>query len=152
MLLELYICVLRLINLMVYITETLLSTTTYSIFLCLREIPMWQFVVVVVQSLSHVRLFSTPWTAERQASLSFTISWCLLNSWLLSRWYHLTISSSVVRFSSLLQSLPASGIFPMSRLFASGGQRIELQLQLSPSNEYSGLISFKIDWFDLLAV
>ena len=77
-LLELYICVLRLINLVVYITETLLSTTTYSIFLCLREIPMWQFVVVVVQSLSHVRLFSTPWTAERQASLSFTISWCLL--------------------------------------------------------------------------
>ena len=97
MLLELYICVLRLINLMVYITETLLSTTTYSIFLCLREIPMWQFVVVVVQSLSHVRLFSTQWTAERQASLSFTISWCLLK---------LMAIESVIPFNHLILCRP----------------------------------------------
>ena len=69
------------------------------------------------------------------------------NSCLLSWWRHLTISSSVIRFSSLLRSFPASGISPMSRLFASGGQRIELQL--SPCNEYSGLLSFEIDWFDL---
>ena len=74
------------------------------------------------------------------------------NSCLLSWWCRLTISSSVVRFSSLLQSFPASGIFPVSWLFASSGQRIELQLQLSPSNEYSGLLSFEIDWFDLIEV
>ena len=64
-----------------------------------------------------------------------------------SRWYHLPISSSVVPFSHL-QSFPASGSFPRSQFFTSGGQRI----CISPSNEYSGLISFKMDWLDLLAV
>ena len=76
------------------------------------------------------------------------------NSCPLSRWCHPTISSSVVPFSSRLQSFPASGSFLMSQFFISG----ELQLLLywsfsfSPSNEYSGLISFRIDWFNLLAV
>ena len=63
------------------------------------------------------------------------------NSCPLSRWYHPTISSSVVPFSSCPQSFPASGSFPMYRLFS-----------ISPSDEYSGLISFRIDWLDLLAV
>ena len=65
----------------------------------------------------------------------------------LSQWCHPTISSSVTPFSSCLQSLPASGSFLMSQLFASGGQSLELQIR--PSNEYSGLISFRIDWFNL---
>ena len=65
------------------------------------------------QLLSCVRLFVTLWTAARQASLSFTISWSLLKA----------ISSSVTRFSCP-QSFPASGFFPVSRLFASGGQSI----------------------------
>ena len=77
-----------------------------------------------VQSLSRVRLFATPWTAVHQASLSITNSGVYPNSCSLSRWYHLTISSSVVAFSSCLQSFPTSQSFQMSQLFASGGQNI----------------------------
>ena len=76
------------------------------------------------------------------------------NSCPLRWWCHPTISSSIVPFSSWPQSCPASGSFPMSWLFSSGGQSIgasALALAL-PSNEYSGLISFRTDWFDLLAV
>ena len=68
----------------------------------------------------------------------------------LSRQCHPTISSSVVAFSSRLQSFPASGSFLMSHLFVSGGQSIGASA--SASNEYSGLISFRMDWLDLLAV
>ena len=68
-----------------------------------------------------------------------------------SRWCHPTISSSVVPFSSCLQSFPASESFPMSQFFASGSQSIGASA-ISPSNEYSGLISFRMDWLDLLAV
>ena len=70
-----------------------------------------------------------------------------------SRWCHPTISSSVKPFSSHLQSFPASGSFPMSQFFASGGQSIgSCSLSIIPYNEYSGLISFRINWLDLLAV
>ena len=71
-----------------------------------------------------------------------------------SRWWcHPTISSSVIPFSSRLQSFLASRSFQMSQFFASGGQSIwSFSFSISPSNEYSGLISFRIDWFDLLAV
>ena len=68
----------------------------------------------------------------------------------LSRWWHPTLSPSVVPFSSCTQSFPASGSFAMSQLFASGGQSISFNL--SPSNEYSGPISFRMDWFDLLVL
>ena len=75
------------------------------------------------------------------------------NSYPLNRWCHPTISSSVVPFSSCLQSFPASGSFPVSQLFPSGGQIIgSFSFSISPSNEYSGLISFRMDWLDLLAV
>ena len=74
------------------------------------------------------------------------------NSCALSRWCHPTISSSVTPFSSCLQSFLASGSFPMSQLFTSGGQILELQLQHQSFSEYSALISFRTDWFDLLAV
>ena len=69
-----------------------------------------------------------------------------------SRWCHPAISSSVVPFSSCPQSLPASGSFPMSQLFAWGGQSIGFSFSISPSNEHPGLISFRMDWLDLLAV
>ena len=59
-----------------------------------------------VQLLSCIRLSATPWTAVRQASLPITSSWSLSNSCPLSRWGHPTISSSVVHFSSCLQSFP----------------------------------------------
>ena len=67
-------------------------------------------------------------------------------------WYHPTISSSVVPFSSCLQSFPASGSFLMSQFFASWPKYWSFSFSISPPNEYSGLISFRIDWFDLLAV
>ena len=77
-----------------------------------------------VQSLSHVRLFETQWIAVRQATLSITNFGVYSNSCSLSRWCHPAISSSVVPFSSCPQSLPASKSFPMSQLFAWGGQSI----------------------------
>ena len=80
-------------------------------------------VVAAVQSLSFVWLFVTPWTAASQASLSSTISWSLL--WFMfTESVVLTISSSVVPFSFCPQSFPASGSFPMSQFFASGGQSL----------------------------
>ena len=62
-------------------------------------------------------------------------------------------SHPLVPFSSSLQSFPASGSFPTSQSFASGGQTIGVfSVNISPSHEYSGLISFRMDWLDLLAV
>ena len=65
-----------------------------------------------------------------------------------------TISSSIVPFSSCLQSFLASGSFPISQFFASGGKIIAVSASASAlsSNEYSGLISFRMDWFGLLAI
>ena len=74
------------------------------------------------QPLSHVRLFATPWITASQASLSITNSGVHPDSRPLSQWYHPAISSSVVPFSSCPQSLPASESYPMSQLFAWGGQ------------------------------
>ena len=102
--------------------------------------------------LSQFSSVVTPGTAVRQASLSITNSWSLLNSCPLSRWCHPTISSSVIRFSSHLQSFPASGYFPMSLLFYSGGQNIGVSASASvlPMNirdwfplGWAGLISLK---------
>ena len=71
------------------------------------------------------------------------------NSCPLSQWCHPMISSSVVSFS--LQSCRASGSFPVGQFFTSGGQSVG-QFSISHSNEHSGLISFRMDWFDFLAV
>ena len=74
------------------------------------------------------------------------------NSCSLSQWCHPTISSSVIHFSACLQSFPASGSFLMSQLFAFRWPEYwSFSFSISPSNECSGLISFRIDWFDLLA-
>jgi len=110
-----------------------------------------------IQLLSRVQLFATPWTAACLASLSITNSRACSNSCLSIQWCHPTISFSVVPFSSHLQSFPASGSFPsllqvMSQLFTSGGQNIGVSVCISPSSEYSELISFRMDWLDLLAV
>ena len=90
----------------------------------LREQVLLSLFVVIVQLLSCVWLFVTPWSAARQPSLSFTtfrslITFMPVESVMLS-----TISSSVIPFFSCLQSFPASRSFPMSQLFASGGQSI----------------------------
>ena len=111
-----------------------------------------------VQLLSHVWFFVTPWTAARQARCPSPPPGVYSNSSPVSRWCHPTISSSVVPFSSCPQFFPASGSFPMSQLFASGGQSVgvsasvSVSFSISPSNEHLGLISFRMDWLDLLAV
>ena len=102
-----------------------------------------------VQSLRHVRLFVTPWTAAHQASLSFTLSLSLLK--LMS--IELVIPSNHLILCRPLLLLPL--VFPSIRVFSN-----ELALRImwpkywsvniSPSNEYSVLISFRIDWFDLV--
>ena len=74
------------------------------------------------------------------------------NSCPLSQWCQPAISSSVVPFSSSPQSFSASGSFPMSQLFASGGQELEFQLQHQSFQWTPGLIYFRMDWLDLLAV
>ena len=114
-------------------------------------------VAVSVQSLSHVQLFATPWTAACQTSLSITNSRSLLiNSCLLSQWCHPAISSSVVPFSSCLQFFPASVSFPMNQLFVSGGQGITASASASvlPMNiqdwfplRWTGLISLQSNGF-----
>ena len=92
-----------------------------------------------VQLLSRVWLFTTPWTAAHQASLSITNSRSLLKLFTQtvysncpsSQWCHPTISSSVIPFSSHLQSFLASGSFQMSQLFTSGGQSIGVSASAS---------------------
>ena len=69
------------------------------------------------------------------------------------QWCHPTLSSSVIPFSSCFQSFPGSGSLPVSHFFASGGQSIGVAASASVvPNEYSGLISFRMNWFDLLSV
>ena len=74
------------------------------------------------------------------------------NSYPLSRWRHPTNSCSVVPFSSNLQSFKASGSFPMSPFIPQVAKVLEFSFNISPSNEYSGPIYFRMDWLDLLAV
>ena len=83
------------------------------------------------QLLSGVWLFTTPWTTARQASLSIANFGVHPNPCPLSQWCHPAISSSVVPFSSCLQSFPASGSFQMSQLFASGAQSIGVSASTS---------------------
>ena len=83
---------------------------------------------------------------------SITNSWSLLKLMSIESMMITNHLILIIPFSSCLQSFPASGFFPMSRFFPSGGQSIGASTSACHSNEYSGLISFKIDWFDLLAV
>ena len=114
---------------------------------------MFSCFVVVVQSPSRVQRFATPWTATRQASLS------------------LTISQSLPKFMSIVSVMPSShlnfchpllllpSIFPSIRVFSNElvlrirwPKYWSISFSISPSNEYLGLISFKTDWLDFLAV
>ena len=104
-------------------------------------------------SLSRVQLFVTPWTAAHQASLSITNSWSLLK--LMS--VELVMPSNHLILCRLLLIL--SSIPPSIRVFSNESVLHIRQLKywsfsfnISPSNEYSGLISFRMDWLDLLAV
>ena len=106
-----------------------------------------------VQLLSRVRLFATPWTAAHQASLFITNSRSLLKLMSIEL---VMPSNHLILCHPLL--LPPS-IFPSIRVFSSDSifcitwpRYWSFSFSISPSNEYSGLISFRIDWFDLLAV
>ena len=108
---------------------------------------------VVLQLLSHVQLSATPWTAAHQASLSITNSWSLLK--LLSITLMMSSNHLIICHHLLL---PPS-IFPSIRIFSNESVlRImwpkywSFSFSISPSNGYSGLISFRIDWLDLLEV
>ena len=99
------------------------------------------------------QLFVTPWTTARQASLSLTISWSLLKLTSIES----VIPSNHLVLCHLLLLLPS--IFPNIRVFSSeSALRIRwpkywiFSFSISPSDEYSGLISFRTDWFDFLAV
>ena len=113
---------------------------------------IWPHPFSWVQSLSRVWLFVTPWTAAHQASLSSPTPGVHPNPCPSSRWCHPTISSSVVPFSSCPQSFPASGSFHESVLRIRWPKYWSFSFSISPSSEYSGLISFRMDWLDLLAV
>ena len=104
-----------------------------------------------VQSLSRVRLFATPWIAARQASLPSPTPGDYPNSWPSSRWCHPAISSSAVPFSSCPQSLPASVFSNESTLHMRWPKYWSFSFSISPSSEHPGLISFRMDWLDLLA-
>ena len=113
----------------------------------------WSCHVAAVQSLSHVQLFVTPWTAALQASLSITISWSLLK--LMST--ELVMPSNRLILCHLLFLLPS--IFPSIRVFSNESVLCirwpkcwSFSFSISPSSELSGLISFRMDWLDLLAV
>ena len=105
-----------------------------------------------VQALSHVRLFVTPWTAARQASLSITNSWSLLK--LMSIESVMPSNHLIFCHPLLLPSL----IFPSIKVFSSESvlcirwpKYCHFSFSISPCNEYSGLISFRIGWLDLFA-
>ena len=105
-----------------------------------------------VQSLSHAQLFATPWTAAGQASPSPTPR-VHSNSRPLSRWCHPTISPSVFPFSCCPPIFPSIRVFSNeSVLHIRWPKYWSFSFNISPSNGYSGLISFRMDWLDLLAV
>ena len=111
-----------------------------------------RYLISSVQLLSCVWLFATPWTAAHQASLSITNSWSLLK---LMSIESVMPSNHLVLCRPLLQP----SIFPSIRVFSNESVlRIRwpkywsFSFSINPSNEYSGLISFRMDWLDLLAV
>ena len=122
----------------------------------LRDLTPWSaflYSVVVVQSISHIRFFVTPWTIEYQASLSITNSRSLLK---LMSIESVMSSNHLILCRPLL--LPPS-IFSSFRVFSSESvgpirwpKCWSFNFSISPSNQYSGKISFRMDWFDLLAV
>ena len=109
--------------------------------------------VAVVQWLSHVRLFAIPWTAAHQTPLSFTISLSLLKLMSIQSVMpsnHLILCRPLLLLPSIFPSL---GVFSNeSALCIRWSKCWSFSYSISPSSEYSGLISFRMDWLDLLAV
>ena len=138
-------------------TATLASVVKSSLhfFIILPSRCVWfsHYGFAVVQSLSHVQLFANAWTAACQVSLSFTISQSLLK--LMSVWSMMPSNHLILCCPILL----LSSIFPSIRVFSNElvlrirwPKYWSFSFSISPSNEYSELISLRMDWFDLLAV
>ena len=106
-----------------------------------------------VQLLSSVQLFATPWTAARQASLSITNSWSLLKLMSIESMMpsnHLILCHPFLFLPSIF---PSTGVFSNESVLRIRWTKYwSFSFTISLSNEYSGLISYRIDWFDLLAV
>ena len=114
---------------------------------------MLQGISSVVQLLSHVQLFATPWTAAHQASLSITNSWSwlrLMSIELVMPSTHLILCRPLLLLPSIFASIRV--FFNQSVLHIRWPKYWSFSFSISPSNEHSWLISFRIDWFDLLAV
>ena len=132
---------------------------------------------VVVQSLSHAQLFASPWTAAHQASLSFSsvqllsLVWCFATPWTAAHQASLSITNfwNLLKLMSIALVMPSNhlifcrplvllpSIFPSIRVFSKESVlRIRWpkywSFSISPSNEHPGLISFRMDWFDILAI
>ena len=114
-----------------------------------------QPVIVVVQLLSRVQLFAAPWTAARQTSLSFTVS-CLLE---FAQTHVHWVGDAIQPYHPLPPPSPPAfnlsqhqGHFQWVGSSHQVAKVLSFSFSTSPSNDYSGLISFRIDWFDLLAV
>ena len=109
-------------------------------------------VTLVVQLLIHVQLLVTPWSIARQASLSFTISWSpfkfvSIESVMPSN--HLILCHPLLLLPSVS---PSIRVFLMSAHCIRWPKYWSVIFSISPSNEYSGMICFRIDWFDLFVV
>ena len=111
------------------------------------------YMVAVVQSLSCVRLFATPWTAACQASLSITISRSLLKLMSVESMmpsHHLILCRPLLLLPSIFPRI--GGFSKESVLRIRWPKYWSFSFSISPSNEYPGLIFFRMDWFDLLVV
>ena len=111
------------------------------------------WIAVAVQLLSCVQLFVTPWTAAHQASLSFTISWSLLKLMsieLVMASNHLILCCPLLLLPSIFPSIRVSS--NESTLHIRWPKYWSFSFNISPSNEHPGLISFRTDWLDLLAI
>ena len=119
----------------------------------IESLVLQKFFVVGFQSLSCVQLFATPWTAAHQASLSSTISQSLLKFTsikLVMLFNHLILCRPLLHLPSIF---PSISVFPNALILGIRWPKYwNFSFSISPSSEYSGLICFRIDWFDLLAV
>ena len=134
-------------------THTHTHTHTHTSWFWRGQKPFSYLILSSVQLLSHVQLFAAPWTAARQASLSITNSQSLLKLMSIKS----AMPSNNLTLCHPLLFLPS--IFPRIRVFSKEAvlcirwpKYWSFSFSISPSNEYSGLISFRMDWLDLFAV
>ena len=133
--------------------ECLLPTEMPNLDLRFLQVDKDSIIIVIVQSLSWVRLFVTPWTAAHQASLSFTISQSslrLISIELMMPSNHLILCCSLLLLPSIFSSIRI--LSNESDLHIRWPKYWSFSFSISPFSEYSRLLSFRTEWFDLLAV